>query len=42
MLIAVDVEPEPHREIQEQYASLLDCVWKCEARERQNDRIYSQ
>jgi hypothetical protein len=31
MLTAVDVGQEPHPELQEQYASLLDTVWKQEA-----------
>ena len=39
MLTAKDIEPEPHPELQEQYAGLLDCVWRCEARERQSDRM---
>ena len=42
MLVARDIQDEPYAELQEQYADLLDCVWRCEARERQNDRIYSQ
>jgi len=37
-LTAIDVEPETHPELQEQYADLLDCVWRCEAQERATDR----
>ena len=39
VLIAVDVQPEPHPELQEQYADLLHCVWTCEARERRDARF---
>lgn len=38
MLTALDISPEPYVEIQEQYAGLLDCVWRCEADLRERDR----
>ena len=38
-LTALDVMPEAHPEIQEQYADLLGCVWECERRARQDARL---
>lgn len=39
LLTARDVMPEPFTDLPARYESLLDCVWACERRERQNDRI---
>lgn len=41
LLTAVDVGTPPYPELPEQYTDLLDCVWRAEARARQEDRITS-
>lgn len=37
LLTALDIQPERYPELQEQYASLLDCVWQCEREAARTD-----